>query len=741
MLALSLRRTRGELHVHRSWLNAFVADTRISNAGGLAYGVVGPRQNLWHFRSYVDTTPKHIRKRLTREKIKQREVAEIQAEEIRVVEGLRQAVQNINVAAIVKIFKNIPSYSILDHNTLFSIVQCLHEALRRAKRTEQVERLARIEEIVGFAEQLVNLIEDGHLTPGRRAHLHLLCIFKEAGSWDVGIKFWNWLESQDDSYVSDDVYGAAIELLATSGASLVEMEALYDRALKRFPGTFNAYHLSPNAVLPDRDHSVNISGISMILLQGILTARLMCGDSKNAYMALDTALRLYPTVTPGRIFSLFIYERPLAEAYSVFAIACRAGNPPPFQATRKLLTGFRASSDLSSASQHITVLRQMLSIVYMYAGAGGYITSNLTNEIVIATTQILRLRGISALDAKDKKRIVAVVMETIQTYLKVSARYGANPTISAFNSIITNLAGFGQSKHLIQVVLNDITRSKLQPNHVTLRSILTAAGHIRDEELLVKSWHNLVQSRKSSDEEPDLSDYHVLISAAKLCGAIDFAQIECKRLPKGQQEDLLDRLYSSVQPDSEASSHAIDMSGLLRKVNKFQADLQVFDERTEENVLLHDFSAQCLPLRIVEQPHHIVMPEEDLHALYDEITAAHSQPRSPDQPVPPERSRTNIAFGTLRYENWKMMNYLLALAEKHDHLYNHAVEQAIAKKVAPPSREQVLKAEFSEDQDWQGLSDLQKLRPDRSEKVSGDQVAAARRQILGLRGLLPTAEV
>jgi len=740
MLALSLRRTRGELHAHRSWLNTFFAEARITNAL-FAYDRAAPRQDLRQTRRYADTTPKHIRKRLIRERIVQKEQAELQVEEIRIIEGLRQAIQNINVTAIVKIFKNIPSYSILDHNTLFSIVQCLHEALRRAKRTEQVERLARIEEIIRFAEQLVSLIQDGRLTPGRRAHLHLLCIFKEAGSLDSGIKFWNWLEKQDDSYVGDDVYGAAIELLATSGAPLAEMEALYERALKRFPGAFNAYHLSPNAILQDRDHSANINGISMILLQGILTARLLCGDSKNAYMALDTALRLYPTITPGRIFSLFIHERPLAEAYSVFAIACRAGNPPPFHAVRKLLAGFRASSDLRSASQHVTALRQMLSIVYMYAGAGGHLTSNLLNETVIAVTQIPRLHGVAALDAKDKKRIVAAVMEAIQRFLKICARYGAHPTISAFNSAITNLAGFGQSKQLIEVVLNDITRLRLQPNHVTRRSILTAAGHLRDEDLVVKSWHGLVQSRRDSHEEPDLSDYHVLVSAAKSCGAVEFAQNECERLPEDQQGDLLDRLHSSVQQDAEASSPAIDVTSLLEKVNKLQADLQAFDERTEDKVLLHEFGAQILPLRIVEQPHGILMPEEELHALYEEVTAARPAQRSPDQPITAERSRTNIAFGTLRYENWKMINYLLALAEKHDDLYNRAVEQAIARKVAPPSREVALKAERLEDQDWQGLSGLQKFQLDGSEAVHGEKVAMARKQILRLRGLVPAAEV
>ena len=65
--------------------------------------------------------------------------------------------------------------------------------------------------------------------------------------------------------------------------------------------------------------------------------------------------------------------------------------------------------------------------------------------------------------------------------MELFARFGAKPGVSAFNSIITNIAGYGQAKHVIDIALRDAQSLALKPTVVTRRSILTTAGLLHDK--------------------------------------------------------------------------------------------------------------------------------------------------------------------------------------------------------------------------------------------------------------------
>ncbi|KAI6823793.1 hypothetical protein KC340_g11064 [Hortaea werneckii] len=713
LLSTALRRSQAELQAHQRWLSSFVLASR---AASRVYSPTIPQRErlpAWQQQSrhYAYHVPKHVRRRQRQERDAelhpQPGSSSSSANELQLEQALAQAITDVNIRDVISIFSQMQDYRALHRSATWRICQCLHEALRRQSRAPATEAKRQdMDEMVAFAEKIVAHIRKGNLAPDCRAHLHLLGFFKESGAFGSGVAFWHWLENQDDEHVNKAVYGVAIDLLAVNGNSLSELEDLYERALERFPGQFNAYYLAPNSILADREAPTTIPGIPMILLQGILSARLLRGDSKSAYLALDTALRLYPTVTPSRFFDVFVEERPLAEAFAVYAMACRAGNPPSYENMRRMLTEMRGNADMRSPDGYVSVLRQMLLTTYLFVGGGGQLTGNLLNELAIALTKTTRLRGFAALEPDDKRRVATALTGLLRQLFDIFARYSVTPGIGAFNSFIVNVAGFGQSRHLIEVALENAASINKEPNHVTRRSVLTAAGLIRDQGLVAASWNELVTSKAEDGQLPDATDFHILVKAAKISGAIDFAKGACIGMDSYLAEDQLHGIYERLDSDDadppSAMAAALDVRSLLSQLNVLRADMVVFHDRTVGQPRTQDFGQQTPPLTILPPPEELRLPEVELRQLYDEMTTEQQEKANDGQPAHTSSpgldrtiSETNLPLGQLRYESWKMINNLLAWADMHDKAYEKAVDEAIAAGVAPPSREQVLKGRLS----------------------------------------------
>ncbi|KAH9837451.1 hypothetical protein Tdes44962_MAKER01805 [Teratosphaeria destructans] len=745
MLNISLRRTQLELQGHRRWLATFAAG--YWGFGARLRPCLIPRQHTER-RHYI--TPKHIKRRAVKQQKALGEVADQEIAEAAFKQTIRKACESCDVEALHNIVETSSSLKSLNHEQTWRLAQSLHQGYRH-RNTLSKSRITKPSSAqntiyYAFAGKLVELIRKGELEPDARAHLHLISFFKESGARDAGVEFWSWLEGQDDRYVSDDVYGAAIELLVVHGAPLVEMEALFQKALQRFPGTFNAYHLSSNAIVADREQIINIRGISMVLLQGILTARLMHGDSKNAYLALDTAMRLLPAQTPPRFITLFLDERPVVEAYTVFAMACRAGIKLPYEAVRRFLAALRLKSSLSFPQQHMQALRQMLSCVYMYLGSSDYISRNVVSELVITMAQILRLKGAAALEVKEKRALVTDIMELIRKALAIAARFGVSPSISAFNSIIVNLAGFGQTKSVIALALKDAQALGLQANEVTHRSVMIAAGKLNDADLVARSWNDLVSERLLSGQKIEPTDYHLLVTAAKTSGATEFAEQACEAMAshgilEEAREGVLNHLRTEFVRGKGHEEPALDIGDLRRQFENLRADLDVMAERTMDKSVAQDFSQQDLPLTLAPIPNDINLPEAESRRLYDEVTTDPTLPPQPPpaQVLPPAVSPTGIPYGRLRYENWTHINHLLALAERTDAIYSAAVDKAIAKGVRVPSREQALAASDLAVQDV-GLSTVHPGKGKKDERLGKGETERRRKEILKLRGIvMPSA--
>lgn len=669
---------------------------------------------------------------------------------------LRDALAETNVKSILDAYLNVRGNIRLGGEDVAAIAQALHTALRRYRPEKKDDKTP--PEMTVLADLLVADIGAHSLPPNHTAHLHLLAFYKEARQLQKGADFWAWLESQDDSYVSPAVYGAAIELLAVQGRPAEETENLYTQALKRFPGSFNEYHLSPQAVLPNRSQPFNLTGIPVTLLQGILTARLLRGDIKNAYMALDTALRLFPTQLPSRFFTLFVTERPVPEAYKVFMIACRSGIPLGPDSLKALLTKLRHVA-VADPIANASVLRSMITASYAYAAAGASLSSTHLTEIVIAVTSILKHRDTQTLATTELQQLVDPIMLAISKLFATWVDQGARPGIAAFNSIITNLAGKGKREDILKTCLDDMQELELEPSIVTRRSLVIAAGDIGNPALLRSAWYDLLDERHKNAATVDFSDWQALAKASRLVGEEEFVRLQVSEIGDALplNEHMVGRIQGLLAEEVKKPRTAgskVSVEQIRKLIDNIMRDAQYMDEQLATN-RLRNFRNNPLPMSLASDGCDDHAQEQELRHVYDELTTDTSfayqhdvnEPEAESeteaevesdksssldtvQPLEPALSTTGFDYAELRFQNWKTMNELLAESAKRDSDYIASVDAAIMQGKSPPQRDNGWKTPDSMSPSI-GLSDL---NPGRS--TSEDEMISLgklRAEVLRLR--------
>ncbi|KJX98841.1 hypothetical protein TI39_contig386g00011 [Zymoseptoria brevis] len=764
MLTFGLRRAQLDLQCHRRWLRSFSSAHSLGAKSVRAQftldrhkGIRHPlrkdgleelsetgRKNGWQNNS-TDDQPKMARSpaqerkrerkinRVLGAKLRDAPESRIQKLEALGAHGeLLDAVAKEDVKGIIQAYSSLPEKKPLSSEDFHAVAQRTHACLRLLNLEYLAPHLKDptkghgydSSDIVSFAERLAEDIRRGYLVPNTAAHMHLLGIFRDSKSLAAGEKFWRWLQTQDDSHVSTVVYGAAIEIFALAGRPLQDCEKLYDEALARFPGSFFAYHLSPIAILPDREKPIELKGIPMHLQEAIIRARLLLGDTRNAYLALDTALRLYPTVISHRLLKNFLAERPITEAYAIFAMSYRAGMNTSGQVFKTLMSSLRLASNMTSIPVHFQVLRAMVSMMYVFVGNSKKISSNTLAELTIAITHIGLLPGVAAMTQPRRDEIFQLVLDIIKTLWDVGARFQATPTASAFVNIIKNIAAPAQSRSIAENAMADMKTLGLEPTEATRRAMMNVAGATADEEMVQKTWDDIVASRSAKGKRPDLIDLNVTIKAARQAGMKAFIQ---------QQADLAQQYLSSKEQssieyytmgrDEVPSNPELGRSTaekILEGVKKLCADLAVFDEKTKDPSGAMDFSKR--PGMLLREPSIFAkIPEKEMRKVYDEFTteqvakvaepqsssdnektfAEHetsqfspptvpeTEPTTPRDPVPAQpiqQSPTGIPLSTLRYESWRAINALLYHSARNDRAYAAAVDVAIWGGNTPPKR-------------------------------------------------------
>ena len=697
MLATKLSRAQLELQAHRIWLRSFSLG---GNARSSPFSTTAAQREAQSSGPRITRTNRN--KHWTRQSEKPKsqkpfaqrkkddEYQKIADQQSKIGEASKEG----DFDTAMEAYRSIENKQLIIRKFLLNLSQgmafwarvhgTLHESKLEPEKSEKLQQ---------YVEEMIHDMKKGAIGPAPEVSAHLLSFLIATRTWDTATKFWTWLRAQGDEHVNDDVYASAINLLAAQDAKLEDLEALYQEGMTRLPVGFAAYHFSPGAIVPDRE--ANTSALIQpptALLHAIMLARLMRGDAQNAYLVLDAIKRLRPASTDGRFYTEFQRERPVAEAYTVFAMACKAGIVLPSNTYRALLSSLRNNADSQYMRRYALTVRAMISTTYLHIGAGGKLSRNATTEIIIVLTAIFRIKGVLLMTTEEKLRLLKAVQGLINKTLELAARFSSGPTIAAYNSIITNLAALGQTESTIKEALEEARIQGLEPTRVTRRCILVAAGNSGNAELVKKAWKWLVDARAEDGQLPDATDLHILTKAVVRSDNDAFAVDVVKsmsHIEQWQRENLLERIQRRADMVVKSDEAPADLGEIFEEIDKIDADLEVFDQKTSDARGVQDFSQQVVPMLLFSPAPDIRLPEGELRELYDQLTTDPDAPQ--DAAAAPSKEPaishgTKVPFDQLRYENWKLITYLMAEADRHDKAYIEAVDDAIARGERPPQR-------------------------------------------------------
>ena len=590
-----------------------------------------------------------------------------------------------NVDAVMDAYPRVLKKKLLSYQDSIEIARMLQYANR-------LDSFGSKEALVTYMERFVQDYQSRRLPPHARASLHIIGYLKESGQHDTGIKFWTWLLGQDDNYINIDTYGAAIELLANYGRSLDYCEEVYMHALKRFPSHYNEYHMSHGALLPDRRQITTLKGVSIILLQGIVYARLLHGDWRNAYLGLDTALRLYPTQLPTQYVNMLLYERPIHEAFQLYCLTCQSSNRPSEKCHAVLLNYLAiAQADNRSDEYNLQLAKAMVAAFHHYIGAGGKVNQLHLNLALQCSLGVIRYMpndmGVSP--ASDgEKRIVFAVAELLSQVFDMFTRLGISPDIRTFNHMIS-IAGRLKFPWLATTAMERLVNAGLRPDLQTFRTLIIAAGESQDTAAIESVWSSLKEYHFENESELEALDWRALAKALKSAGATSLLDKKIEVHKIRSNEYLMKNIAFELRKKTLVESSVVP--GQITPARCIQYITEVYDEFDVLNGLIKSQLTGNLkatpPTRKSILPWPEFADENWQRKLYDDTTSDATRRSGIDQTdlastdiVPNHnivRTRTGFTFEEIRYQNWKGINNLMIQAELFETQMTQIVDEAM----------------------------------------------------------------
>jgi hypothetical protein len=430
----------------------------------------------------------------------------------------------------------------------------------------------------------------------------------------------------------------------------------------------------------------------MILLQGIITARLLYGDWRNAYMALDTALRLHPTNLPPRIFEVFCYERPLAESYKVFHIACRSlvvFQPKLGTSLLNKILDTNTSNRLTATRllDNERILDRVFAAVKAYTGAGGQLRKEHVN-LMVRTIGNLIIWIPSTVDGESQIIERYKVWNSHLTGLAEGLVENLVPWLgldvtSPYNSLIV-MAGKAKDTSLAWRAFNGITESGAAPTAVSYRCLLSTVGLCGNLEHVKAVWEALKASRQEQEQggKLEFADWEVLAKAAgntRDVAAPTF--VEQERKNANVSESLMPSARSHCAASSprhwtrtlDRSLKSLNFDEIQERIVELVAETMLFLSSSREHG--HDFYKEPLITDLYPNPGFGISRDE-LRVIYDEMTTDPQQ-HQPANVGPPAVDAAGYPLDEHRFEHWMSINELLALGEAHSVEKERIINEAV----------------------------------------------------------------
>ena len=539
------------------------------------------------------------------------------------------------------------------------IAQLLHQKYRQERQNN-----GSVPSLLEFASELIRDLKSEQLAPNPWAIIHLIGIFKESGRFQDGVDLWNFIAGKDGRYVNASTYGALIELLTARGDSLESLEELYEIGLKSDASLFAKYHFMPNAIEKDRSKGSTGLKLPLALLQGIYLARLKHEDKQNAYLALDTALRLAPEKFPTAYFGLPILSQPVHEAYTVFMLACRTGVNVGPGAFRILLSKMNKIHEEKSA-WHLhyqairgkqRVLRAMINALISYSAVGGQVEVDHLRAFYVAIGKTMwTKRGVAAYPEQHEQAARAVEAMIFRVS-ELFSQLNLFPDRYTFSAMLMAAGKAGSEQ--VHTVLQHMSSLNLEPDIYAYRALLLCAGTERDLDLLKQTWNYLAQMHHGSPT-PTNGSWWFFTRACIESGFRQFCREELDRtsktlpLDEATREQCIQALDESIDPTYRAVGDITSEGATIIADRNLELSNEI--QKLVGRLRFEEPLADKLPGTSLKDPLIHRINEDRLQRIYDDLTADPSEPKD----SLPDVNSMGIPLDKLRYENWKSITALL----------------------------------------------------------------------------------
>ena len=586
------------------------------------------------------------------------------------VHHFRDRLYSSDLPAVLEHYPALMAQKLLTPVDTLEIARLLHYNARSGKSRDWESADSFTSTVLGFQDMYMN----GNLPPHPEASLHLICLWRTLELYDHGIELFNWLLTQSYYYMNLKTYGAAIELVAEYGKDLEYCEQLYHHALKQKPFYFMKYYLS----VPDRRKPTYIRGTSLTLLQGIMKARLIHGDWRNAYLALDTALQLHPGHLPRLFTHVFLFERPLHEALQVFRLASQSGSQPGAKHFTRLLQSLKwARSFDRELRPTLQFAIAMVNSVHCYIAANNELLEEHLDILLQTCYQIFQENPLLNVDQMIE------VLSQILTSFRV---FGINPDGTQLDYAL--FASRRGSPKLILWTLDTFLPFAGELSEQSLKLLLGEIAVTNDAALVEKVWALVVENLLGP---PSLAHLELFTRASVRAGNLKFIHQQMNIWPNSESIDLaylVDQEIPQVPPDEDEQAAQVDSewSSSKGELDQFLSAIASFGEMVTKR---QDWSD--LEKNPIKQDNFFTWPfqveESWQRKLWDELSqpplkASEASEPVAAQDVPIDRVSTGLALEEVRYRNWKGVNDLLLQAEMSEAKIQSAADAAIRDRTA-----------------------------------------------------------
>jgi len=572
------------------------------------------------------------------------------------------------------LYKRLMAKGLLEKSDGFELAKKLQQCLQSSENGSSKDY------IVDLAIELSSDLRNRRLLPTNMTGIHLLYIFEKVEQFDEGFQLWDWWSRQHDGIVDRQAFGAALSFSNKAGASLSAIENLYSQALERFSGEYAAYHMSPNAVISDRTQMRKVWGTSMRLLQRMCGIRVQRGDLKNAYLDLDTALRLFTCTVNSDFFTTLIELRPVAEGYIIVQLACRNSTPPIYRSFRRMLGKLTKEGSTQDLESKLQYMHLELDAIHAFVGVSS--ASKLIMHDLCNTT--FRLLAFAHAVQAGSGNISAIIY-LLNLIFATAARKSFEVVVDQnFNSLVS-AAGSLKSRELLDFALQVSRLSETSKDPITYCTIIKTAGSLQDVNMMKRAWQKLVDLKQLTSR-----NWKTFARAGMVAGVPDLVREEVKR--RSDAQDYVDRdiveaelakehpeITSAVDKIFPQQIESLDASVILEAVGQLGNKIKKICNMIQSGQL-HNFAVE--PIRMSMQPLRINASEADIRQVYDRLTMdprerarnaakveevvdLSSAPAlgNPGPNVVPITS-SGFRMDDLRYENWKTINELLVKAAR-----------------------------------------------------------------------------